>query len=219
MTQAATETTPTETPAPEAETPAPVETPTPEAETPEADDKDPRVQRANREAAKYRTERNTLQAELEAIKATQDALRKALTGEAGDKGEDPAKVAERLTGEVDGLRATNTALTHQVAVLRAAPKAGADGDALLDSLTFTKSLDALDASAEDYPDQVAAAIVKAVESNKSLRASQGPGRGGAPGAGSAGDSTVTREQFDAMGYQARAELYETNPSLYRQLAG
>lgn len=184
------------------------------------------MQRANREAARYRTELRTAQEQLEAVKADTeqtkgllDTLRKALTGEGDATEADPAKVAQQLTTEVDTLRTENTSLRHQVAVLAAAPDLGANAQALLDSKSFTNDLGALDASAEDYQDQVAAAITKALESNHSLRASQGPGRGGAPGAGSAGDSTVTAEQFAAMDYKARAELFTSNPTLYRQLAG
>ncbi len=35
----------------------------------------------------------------------------------------------------------------------------------------------------------------------------------------ASSGTVTKEQFDRMGYQARLELANSNPELYKQLKG
>ena len=37
-----------------------------------------------------------------------------------------------------------------------------------------------------------------------------------PGAG-AGEKTVTKEQFDKMGYSERVKLYEEQPELYKEL--
>lgn len=40
-----------------------------------------------------------------------------------------------------------------------------------------------------------------------------------PPAGSGGDTTITKEQFDAMGYSERLKLFNEQPELYKQFIG
>ena len=190
---------------------------------------DARVKRANSEAAKYRTERNTLQQQVTDLQNGQQAMldniAKALGLKPEDAGDDPAKQVTTLTGTVDTLTTENATLKAALLVHDLAPEAGANATALLDSHKFTTLLIGLDPAADDYRDKVAEAIEAAVDQNANLKAGGGqvpPSRGGAPEAGQgAGDQAgaVTQEQFNAMPYQQRADLFRTNPDLYRRLAG
>lgn len=204
----------------------------PAGNTDEGDEgeKDPRVTRANREAAKYRTD---LRAEQEARAALEQKL--AEQGEtltklaavfnpeaAGDGKADPAEQLATITSEAEALRTKVQHLEGALLVHELAGEHGGNPVALLDSRRFTEALQSIDSGAEDYRDQVAEAIRSAVSSNASLAAAgQVPSRGGATGAGqgAASSGAVTQDQFDRMGYAERAELYASNPDLYRQLAG
>lgn len=134
---------------------------------------------------------------------------------------DTKPTVESLTNDIAAsetarAKAEAEALTarREVAALRAATAAGANGDALLDSRAFAAKL------AEINPDDteaVSAAVKAALDANPTLRASQAvatatdqPGQ--APG-------TVTQAQFDAMGLKERTELFQTNRAAYDRLAG
>ena len=192
----------------------------PPADPDPADDgKDPRVTRANAEAAKYRTQLRETQQALSEQGKTLQALAAVFNPDGGD---DPDPAA--LTGQVEQLTTRTAQLEAELLVHSIAGDNGGNPVALLDSRTFATTLHGLDPAADDYRDQVAAAITDAVSKNANLStgAGQGPGRGGAAGAGQGAaqpDGAVTQEQFDAMGYDQRAELYSTNPALYRRLAG
>lgn len=217
MSETAPEVTPeTETPAGEAETP----------ETPEGGD-DPRVTRANRQAAQYRTQLRETEgkvSELEQqLQANADTLSKlaAVFNPEAPAGDDPAEALQTITREAESLREENATLRAELTVHNLAADNGGNPNALLDSRSFLNTLQALDASADDYRDQVAKAIEDAVASNANLSATgPAPAKGGAPGAGqgSAGSGGVTQEQFDAMGLADRNELYRTDPDTYQRLA-
>ena len=225
MTQAAPENTETTDPT-EAEPTSQVE-PGETDPTEDPNDPDPRVQRANRQAAQYRTQLRETQQQLQQLTQAQtenagvlDALRKALTGDTGEGETDPAEVARQATEQVTGLQTENASLRAQLLVHELSGDLNGNANALLDSRSFLNSLDALDAASEDYRDQVAEAIKTAVSKNTTLRAGQVQRRGGSENAGGAGDSgTVTQDQFDAMNIHQRTELFQTNPTLYRKLAG
>lgn len=207
---------------------APVVTPTADPAPvvdPAADPVDD-ASRPERQAAKYRTERNDLQAKLDAAtKAQADqlaAIAKAL-GLAPDEAADPAAQVGELSGQVGTLTGTVTELRAELLVHNLAGEAQANPVALLDSRAFTTKLHGIDPTAADYREQVATAIKEAVTANANLRSKgQGPARGGAPGAGQGPanpEGAVTQEQFDAMPYADKAALFQTNPDLYRRLAG
>lgn len=193
------------------------------------EDTDKRVQRANREAQRYRQELREAQTQLAAVQAAQQesatvlqALRAALTGEQGSTEPDPAALAAEAENLRNQLAQQNAhLLVHELAT---DPSVAANPVALLDSRRFTDALAKIPADAPDYRDQVAQAIKDAVEANANLRANPGqaPARGGAPGAGTGSQQpagAVTQEQFNAMGYAQRTELFSKNPDLYRRLAG
>lgn len=220
---------PTTDPATPATDPAPAD-PAPVTDPPasaEDGEKDPRVTRANSEAARYRTERNALQQQLEKATTEQQAMLAklgqalGLTPDAGSEA-DPAAQVGTLTTQVETLTNRTQQLEAELLVHTIAPDAGANPVALLDSRSFADALGKIDPSADDYRDQVAAAIKGAVDTSPSFRAQgQVPSAGGAEtaGQGAGGGAVVTAEQFAQMDYQARADLHATNPALYSQLAG
>lgn len=192
----------------------------PPADPDPADDgDDPRVKRANAQAAKYRTELRETQAKLDKQGETLAALAAVFNPDANNSDPDPAA----LTGQVEQLTTRTAQLEAELLVHTIAGDNGGNPVALLDSRSFANTLHGLDPSAEDYTEQVAKAISDAVSKNASLStgAGQGPSRGGAPGAGQGPanpDGAVTQEQFDAMDLSGRNKLYRSNPDLYRRLA-
>lgn len=199
--------------------PAPVDPP-----ADPADETDPRVKRANAEAAKYRTQLRDTKAELEGKLAEQAAVLAKLAAvfnPEADPAEDPAQQAAEATAKAEQLTTRVGQLEAELLVHTIAGENGGNPVALLDSRNFTTALHGLDPAADDYTEQVAKAISDAVSKNASLSAAgQGPSRGGAPGAGQgpAAPGAVTQEQFDAMGPRERNDLYRNNPDLYRRLA-
>ncbi|MCX4987129.1 hypothetical protein [Streptomyces sp. NBC_00572] len=129
---------------------------------------------------------------------------------------DKPATAEQLTQQLTAQQARTRAAELRLAVYSLAPAAGGDPMALADSRAFadaTANVDPADTAA------VTAAITAAVTANPRLAAQQpqGPQRGGADF--TSGPSAVTAEQFAAMDYAARAELYGSDPDTYRRLAG
>ncbi|NML50545.1 hypothetical protein HHL19_12830 [Streptomyces sp. R302] len=123
---------------------------------------------------------------------------------------------EQLTQQLTAQQARTRAAELRLAVYGLAPAAGADAAALADSRAFadaTADIDPADTAA------VTAAITAAITANPRLAAQQpqGPQRGGADF--TSGPQAVTAEQFAAMDYAARAELYGSDPDTYRRLAG
>jgi hypothetical protein len=125
----------------------------------------------------------------------------------------PEQLVERLTEQQ--ARARNAEM--RLAVFGAAAAAGADPQALNDSVTFRDSLANIDPTDTAA---VTAAITAAVAANPRLAAQlpTGPARGGVEFGGTPGGE-VTREQFAAMDYRARTALYQSDPDTYRRLAG
>jgi hypothetical protein len=139
------------------------------------DDKDPRVTRANKDAAKYRTQLRGVEKELADTKTLLERVQKAFGGKDDD---DPTEVATKAAEKAATLEAEKAALQAELLVTRLAPKHNADAEALLDSRSFTDTLAGLDQADDDYSDQVAQAIKDAVSKNAAYRAGQGSSRGG-----------------------------------------
>ncbi|MER7697033.1 hypothetical protein [Streptomyces sp. NPDC096095] len=131
------------------------------------------------------------------------------------KGAEPA-TAEQLTQQLTESQQKARQTAVELTVYRTARDAGGDPDALLDSRQFAESLADIDPTDTAA---VTAAIQAAVTANPKLgTAPAGTARGGGDFTGQQG-GTVTPAQFAAMGYAQRAELYQTDPGTYRQLAG
>lgn len=122
-----------------------------------------------------------------------------------------------------GNEATTTA-QRQAALATAAWKAGAPADKAT-YLGFLASQDAvlqaLDPNAADYQTSVDARIKAIVDADPIFKATPGgTARSGSETfAGAGGAEVVTQEQFDKMNVQDQTKLYQTNPDLFRRLAG
>ncbi len=176
--------------------------------------------RAARAIQSAREGEKKAKAEAKAERDKVAAILKAM-GLSADGKTDPAEQLKTAADERDKIQQKYRNKSLQAAILEHASKAGADPTAVKDSLTFRDSVADLDPDAADYEDQVVAAMKKAVKANPKLGAAPaagGPGKQGADHTGGSG-GTVTQKQFNAMNLTQRSELYRTNPSLYKQLAG
>jgi hypothetical protein len=117
---------------------------------------------------------------------------------------DPTQLVSAAAKERDDAVAAARAKTVELAVYRAAGKAGADADALLDSRTFLGALDGLDPAASDFGDKVVEAIKAAAKANPKLAsAPKAPGKSGAEITGGTGDGErITEEQLASMSPEA-----------------
>lgn len=133
----------------------------------------------------------------------------------------PEGAVERLPRWAQQALAESTAAARraavQAAVIQAAPTAGADVARLLDSASFNAAVAQVDPSDTAA---VTEAIKNAVTAQPWLAAGppQTAPKGGADFS-NPGPGAVTPEQFAAMSYAERAELYQTDPDTYRRLAG
>ncbi|WP_445396449.1 hypothetical protein ACSMX9_22610 [Streptomyces sp. LE64] len=129
----------------------------------------------------------------------------------GDVSRLPRWAQTAVTGGQDAARQ----LSVQSAVIAAAPAAGADLAAVLDSTAAMTALAAVDPA---DPAAVTAALTAAVQANPRLRAHAGPPIGGADFT-TTGPQVVTAERFAAMPYAERVALHQSDPETYRRLAG
>lgn len=147
------------------------------------------------EAASARTS-----AKETAAKEARDALL-AEIGKALGKEDKPDP--EKLKADLESSSAKHRGALVELAVVRAAGKAGADVDALLDSRAFVARLDKLDPSADDFATKVTEEIAAAVRDNPKLSAGQPATRSGGQVQGGAGDSGG-EESWESMEKRARA---------------
>lgn len=141
-----------------------------------SDGKDFDPDRAKRAIESARESERTAKAKAKAADDQLAAVLKAL-GVGGDGKPDPEKLNQDLTSAQAATRATKV----ENAILRRASKAGADGDALLDSRSFLDSLSDLDPAQADFTDKVEDAIKKAVKANARLALPTGNGSTGRSG--------------------------------------
>jgi hypothetical protein len=149
-------TTPPATPVP-APTPTENDTSTPQGEqgTPSAAQN---VEALRAEVADWRTKAESTQQDIV------DKIAAALGLGGADETPTVAQVTEQLTAAQRDARERAVDL----AVYRAAPTAGADPDALLDSTGFRRQVADLDPAAEGFADKVSAAITAALQANPRL---------------------------------------------------
>lgn len=130
------------------------------------------------EAATNRTKATT---EAQSRQETMDAIAKAL-GLKGD--DDPAKAAQTAAEEREAAKAVAKNLAVENAVLRMAAKQGANPDALTDSRSFMRQLEAIDPADAEFAAKVEEAIKAAVIANPALKsaapAPAAPARSGGP---------------------------------------
>lgn len=179
----------------------------------DSDTEDKRVQKANREAQRYRTELRDLQAKVKGTDDLLSRLTKALTGDDGGKN---TATPEQLAAQAEKASKDLAAAQRELAVFKAAHGAGANPAALLDSRSFVDSLADVDATDTDA---ITKAIKDAVKRNPSYRSTQGSASGGGeidPGKAE-GNAGPTKDEFNKMTYAERVALKNSNPSAYSRL--
>lgn len=122
----------------------------------------------------------------EAQKALTQSIGKALGLVKDDEQTDPAKLTEQLTA----TQSENKLLKIERAAEKAARKAGADVEALLDSRTFATKLGGLDHAADDFASKLDALVKETVDANPKLKATQAAAASGAEFSGGSGESST-----------------------------
>lgn len=177
--------------------------------TPQLDgDFDP--QRAMRDLGKARSDAAKAKADAEAAVKGRAELIDTIAIALGlkpDPKTDPNVLAAQAAKELTEIRGVNRELKVENALLKQAPKLGADVDALADSRQFMRQLGELDPEAKDFDAQVQAAIKEAVKANPKLAAAsvqggQGPARQGADHGGGAGG----RQRPTSLGAALQARM-------------
>ncbi|MGI5350215.1 hypothetical protein ACQEU8_36590 [Streptomyces sp. CA-250714] len=167
---------------------------------------------ARKEAGKTRVTAKQKAADDARAELTQQLLGILDPSKAGEQAT-PEELTQQLTAAQEQARQTAV----ELAVYRTAREAGGDPDALLDSRSFAAAVAELDPTDTAA---VKAAVEAAVTANPKLAVQQpaGPPRSGAEFSGPPSQG-VTAQQFAAMDYAQRAELYQSDPDTYRRLAG
>ncbi|MEV6800523.1 hypothetical protein AB0M91_19580 [Micromonospora rifamycinica] len=156
-------------------------------------------ERHARALASAREGERRAKAEAKAAKERTDAILKA-AGLTPDGNTDPAEQLKAAAEERDSANQKLRDKSLRLAVRENADKAGVDPTALLDSASFRAATAELDPDADDYDDQVVAAMKKALKANSRLAATagQGAGRQGADhtgGGSNTGRPKSLREAF------------------------
>ncbi|MEU8195241.1 hypothetical protein AB0C10_15820 [Microbispora amethystogenes] len=134
---------------------------------------------------------------------------------------DPQQVIERLTTERDQTAAERDKereLTRrtlvELGVHRTSSKVGADGDALLDSRSFLRSIKDLDPNGEDFPGLLEERIKQAVEDNPKFKAaslSGPPARSGGEFTGGPGGRSGDPNEMTTDDFRAQRRRAKSNP--------
>lgn len=160
-----------------------------------------------------------LKAELERLKSENGKLKNATTNASADAAKWKKEAREKMDAQaraeaetkelIEQLKAENERMKHEQEVaVRTADFAGMGFDADL-------AKQAAESFGGDHADFVSAlktfldAHDKALLADQ-LRSTPRPGNGGA-------QQTITKEQFDNMGYSERVKIFEEQPELYKEL--
>lgn len=143
-------------------------------------------------------------AERDGMAKILDQFRKALDPDGAGTNDDPTTVAEKAVAERETAAAELRMLKTERAAEKAARKAGADVDGLLDSRSFLDKLAKLDPTDASFNDDVKTAVEDAVKANPRLKADQ-PARPAANADMSGGG------EASATGQLTRADLKSMDP--------
>ena len=169
------------------------------------------IEETRREAGDARTNAKAQAAE-EAKQELANEIGKALGLVKGDEQADPKQLAAQLKASQD----ETTDARRELAVYKNASKAGADPDALLDSNSFLRSIASVDPTDAE---KITAAIKEAVKNNSKLSMAPRAGSRSGNDTGGSGEAAITKEAFDKMSGSEKNKLYQTDPDLFRRLAG
>lgn len=140
-----------------------------------------------KEAAGYRVKaRDAEQQHAQTLEAIARALGINQDSD-GNGGNGQTPTAEDVARELETARADARAARVELEVYRAAQRAGADPDALLDSRSFRAAVDRLE-DGDDYADRLAKLIREQVDRNPRMRAGQVPAASGGEMTGGTGVS-------------------------------
>lgn len=164
------------------------------------------IQRLEAEISKLRAENSKARVNAK-TQAAEDA-RKNLIQELGKtlglvKDGDRAPTPEQLTKDLTEEREKGSTAQLQLTIFRAAPKHGADGDALLDSASFLSAVKGLDPTDSE---KIGQAIKAAVDANPRYRVAQAAARTSAEFNGGTGEQRNTPHNLT----DAIAQHYGTN---------
>ena len=144
---------------------------------------------ARREAANYRTQsREQEQQQADAMKGLAKAFGLELKD---DEPPNPEELQQQIQQSQDDARTARV----ELAAYRSASRHGADPDALLDSRTFLAKVDGLDPGADDFDEQLDAAVTASLEANPRLKATPGGRPNGTADQGVRGNDKTRDEQI------------------------
>lgn len=127
---------------------------------------------------------------------------------------------ERDERESSAADLRNARLSREVIRAAAAAQIPADKfDYLEWKLSQSSDFQAIDPTAADFRDKITSTIATLKEGDSTLSAGPGSVSGAGQFGGANGTTAITQEQFDAMSYEARAELFHKNPAEYKRLSG
>lgn len=158
--------------------------------------------RQHEDAAKAaRKERADALADRDKLSKVLDGLRKALDPDGAGKDASPEELAKQAAQQAEQARAEVKLAKVELAAERAARRAGADVDALLDSRQFLTAIADLDPADDKFAEQVDEAVKAAIEARPSLKANAPKPRSGAAdmtGGGANGSGQLSRADLKTM---------------------
>ena len=140
-------------------------------------------------------------AERDGMAKILEQFRKALDPDGAGNSDDPQTVAEKAVAEREAAAAELRMLKTERAAEKAARKAGADVDGLLDSRTFLARLEKLDPTDASFNDDVKDAVDEALKANPRLKAQQAarpPASADMGSGGEAPNGQLTRADLKTM---------------------
>lgn len=167
------------------------------------------------ENAERRTQNNRLKEENQAATTSQENLIHKLQNVLGIQTDDQPTV-ESLTEQVAQYAKAEKQARLEFAIWRTAEKLGANAATLLDSKTFSKSLDGIDPQDDDAIETV---IKETMKTNPLFAKTPPVTASTVEHAPSPGGNEVTKEQFNKMTIKQRMNLFKTNRELYNQFTG
>lgn len=139
-------------------------------------------------------------AERDGMAKILEQFRKALDPDGAGNSDDPQTVAEKAVAEREAAAAELRMLKTERAAEKAARKAGADVDGLLDSRSFLDKLAKLDPTESSFNDDVKEAVEDALKANPRLKAqtARPPANADMGGGGEAPNGQLTRADLKTM---------------------
>lgn len=176
------------------------------------------LERARKEAAKYRTEKNEKDGKVKDLEKQFEAMKKGLAKLVGLEKDEPNP--EELTGKINELTAKYRQERLQNRFNKIAGKNEADADLTWAYLFANGKLNDLDVEADDFETKLVERVQEALEANPKLKATPqkpGVGAGTNPGENTGNEPTViTKETLKTKGPEWINEHWEEIQELMAQ---